>query len=150
MARRSEPTPVDPTDRALIDRLADNGRVSMNELAAQVGISRANAYQRVNRLRDEGVIRRFTVDVDPKRIGLSVTALILADIEQHSWREIADQVVALPGVEYVGFMTGTFDIMLLVRAADMEELRDVVLERLQAIPEVRSTQTSFILDELRP
>jgi len=53
------------------------------------------------------------------------------------------------GVEYLGFTTGTFDLVLLVRAPDMETLRDVVLERLQSMPEIRSTQTSFVLEELR-
>ena len=44
---------------------------------------------------------------------------------------------------------GTFDLVLLVRAPDMETLRDVVLDRLQAMPEIRTTQTSFVLEELR-
>ena len=152
MPRRSaEPArpEVDDVDRQVIDLLREDSRLSINELAGRVNISRANAYQRVNRLRQTGVIRRFTIDVDPKRLGLSVTALILVDIEQHSWREASERVMELPGVDYVGFTTGTFDLILRVRAADMETLRDVVLERLQAFPEVRSTQTSFVLEELR-
>ena len=148
MPRRSADADVDDVDRHLLDLLRDDGRLSVNELAARANISRANAYQRVNRLRESGVIRRFTIDVDPKRLGLSVTALILVDIEQHSWREAAGRMLELPGVDYVGFTTGMFDLMLRVRAADMDTLRDVVLERLQAFPEVRSTQTSFVLDEV--
>ncbi|MBA2609435.1 MAG: Lrp/AsnC ligand binding domain-containing protein [Actinobacteria bacterium] len=70
------------------------------------------------------------------------------DIDQHAWRSIADRLVQLPGVEYVALTTGTFDLIMLVRAADMETLRDVVLEELQSMPEVRSTQTSFVLEEL--
>lgn len=153
MPRRSADQPprpdVDDVDRQIVDVLREDSRLSINELAGRLNISRANAYQRVNRLRETGVIRRFTIDVDPKRLGLSVTALILVDIEQHSWREASDRVMELPGVDYVGFTTGTFDLILRVRAADMETLRDVVLERLQAFPEVRSTQTSFVLEELR-
>ena len=152
MPRRSADPParpdVDDVDRQIIAILREDSRLSINELAGRVNISRANAYQRVNRLRETGVIRRFTIDVDPKRLGLSVTALILVDIEQHSWREASERVMELPGVDYVGFTTGTFDLILRVRAADMETLRDVVLERLQAFPEVRSTQTSFVLEEL--
>ncbi len=123
--------------------------MSVNELAARTAVSRANAYQRLAALRASGVIRRFTVDVDPKALGQSITALVLVDIEQHEWRQLADRMLALPGVEYVGFTTGAFDLVLLVRAADMETLRDVVLERLQSMPEIRSTQTSFVLEEFR-
>jgi DNA-binding Lrp family transcriptional regulator len=110
-------------------------------------VSRANAYQRLGRLTADGVIRRFTVDVDHRALGHNITALILMDIDQHAWRAVEEEVIALPGVEYVALTTGTFDVVVLVRAADMETLRDVVLERLQSMPAVRSTQTSFVLEE---
>lgn len=150
MARRSDAeAPVDAIDRRLLSLLRDDARLSVNELASRANVSRANAYQRLARLRDTGVIRRFTVEVDHQRLGDSITAFILVDIDQHAWRKIADTLLALPGVEYVAFTTGTFDLVMLVRASDMETLRDVVLERLQSMPEVRSTQTSFVLQETR-
>jgi DNA-binding Lrp family transcriptional regulator len=146
--RRSDPE-VDEVDRRLLELLQDDGRLSVNELATRASISRANAYQRLTRLRETGVLRRVTIDVDPKRLGLSVAAFILADIDQHKWRDLAGRLMELPGLEYLGFTTGTFDLVLLVRAPDMETLRDVVLDRLQSMPEIRSTQTSFVLEEFR-
>jgi DNA-binding Lrp family transcriptional regulator len=133
----------------LIELLRNDGRMSVNELASLANVSRATAYQRLAALRERGVIRRFTVDVDARMLGHSITALVLVDIEQHEWRNLADRLLELPGVEYVGFTTGAFDLVLLVRAADMQTLRDVVLERLQSMPEIRSTQTSFVLEEFR-
>jgi DNA-binding Lrp family transcriptional regulator len=99
-------------------------------------------------MRKDGVIRRFTLDVDHRALGHTITALILMDIDQHAWRNVEATVSDLPGVEYVALTTGAFDVLALVRAADMETLRDVVLERLQSMPEVRSTQTSFVLEEV--
>lgn len=140
---------ADEVDRRLIALLREDGRMSVNELAGRAHVSRANAYQRLARLRADGVIRRFTVDIDPRQLGEEITALVLLDIDQHAWRELGAKLMALPGVEYVGFMTGTFDLVMLVRAPDMHTLRDVVLEQLQAMPEIRSTQTSFVLEEFR-
>jgi DNA-binding Lrp family transcriptional regulator len=139
---------VDETDRRLIALLRDDSRLSVSELAARASVSRANAYQRLGRLRASGAIRRFTVDVDHRQLGDAITAFVLVDIDQHAWRDVAHTVLELPGVEFVALTTGTFDVVLLVRAADMETLRDVVLERLQSMPAVRSTQTSFVLEEL--
>ena len=130
-----------------MDVLRADARVSVSELATRANVSRANAYQRLGRLTAEGVIRRFTVDVDHRRLGDAITALILVDIDQHAWRAVEAEVVALPGVEWVALTTGAFDVAILVRAADMETLRDVVLERLQSMRAVRSTQTSFVLEE---
>lgn len=138
---------TDETDRRLIDVLRDDARLSVTELATRANVSRANAYQRLDRLRRDGVIRRFTVDVDHRALGHTISALILMDIDQHAWRKVEATVSELPGVEYVALTTGAFDVVALVRAQDMETLRDVVLERLQSMPEVRSTQTSFVLEE---
>jgi DNA-binding Lrp family transcriptional regulator len=146
---RGADTAVDEVDRRLIDLLREDARMSVNDLAAQANVSRANAYQRLARLRESGAIRRFTVDVDHRQLGDSITALVFVNIDQHAWREMGARLLELPGVDYVGFTTGTMDVVLIVRAPDMQHLRDVVLERLQSFPEVRSTQTSFVLEELR-
>jgi DNA-binding Lrp family transcriptional regulator len=119
----------------------------MNELAARVNISRANAYQRVERLRRDGVIIGFTAVVDHARAGLALAALILVNVEQHSWREARAKLQQLPGLHHLAVTTCGFDFALLVRVPDVETLRDVVLEGLQGMPEVRSTQTVFVLDE---
>lgn len=140
-------TGTDETDRRLLGVLRDDARLSVTELATRANVSRANAYQRLDRLRRDGVIRRFTVDVDHRALGHNITALILMNIDQHAWRKVETTVLDLPGVEYVALTTGTFDVVALVRAEDMETLRDVVLERLQSMPEVRATQTSFVLEE---
>ncbi len=147
--RRSAPVPrLDDTDMRLVELLRQDARRSVSDLADDANISRANAYQRLGRLKASGAIRRFTVDVDHRALGHTITAFVFVDIDQHAWRSIADRLVQLPGVEYVALTTGTFDLIMLVRAADMETLRDVVLEKLQSMPEVRSTQTSFVLEEL--
>ncbi|MDP1795300.1 MAG: Lrp/AsnC family transcriptional regulator [Acidimicrobiales bacterium] len=138
---------LDETDRRLIGLLRDDARLSVSELAVSANVSRANAYNRLARLRDDGVIRRFTVEVDHRAMGDAITALILMDIDQHKWRAVENEVMELPGVEFVALTTGTFDVMVMVRAPDMDTLRDVVLERLQSMPAVRSTQTSFVLEE---
>jgi DNA-binding Lrp family transcriptional regulator len=140
---------IDETDRRILDVLQDDGRVSVSELAARVNVSRATAYQRLEHLRTDGVITGFTALVDPARIGLGIAALILVNVEQHSWRAARERLRALPGLRYLALTSGGFDIVVLVRVETVETLRDVVLDRLQAIPEVRSTQTVFILDEDR-
>jgi DNA-binding Lrp family transcriptional regulator len=136
-----------PTDRRLIEVLRQDGRCSVNELAERAGVSRANAYQRLARLRAGGVITGFTVRTDPRRMGLTVAALVIVNADQHSWRHVLEQLRQLPGARYVALTAGGFDFVVLVRVADVETLRDVILERLQTMPGVRSTQTMFILEE---
>jgi Lrp/AsnC family transcriptional regulator, leucine-responsive regulatory protein len=133
----------------MLEILVDDGRMSVNELATRAGVSRATAYARYDRLVADGVIKRFRADVEPHAIGLDVAAMILINVEQGSWPMTRDKVSRLPGVEYVAMTSGEFDFVLLVRVADIAALRDVVLYRLQGLPEVRSTHTLFVLDEER-
>jgi DNA-binding Lrp family transcriptional regulator len=138
---------LDAVDHRILEELQADGRLSMNELAARVRISRATAYQRVERLRRDGVITGFTAVIDHARAGLALAAFILVNVEQHSWREARAKLHQLPGLHHLALTTGGFDFALLVRVPDVETLRDVVLDRLQGMPEVRSTQTVFVLDE---
>ncbi|MBV9060382.1 MAG: Lrp/AsnC family transcriptional regulator [Pseudonocardiales bacterium] len=140
---------LDDVDRRMLGLLVDDGRMSVNEVANRAGISRATAYARYDRLLARGAIRGFRADVDPGAIGLDIAAMILINIKQGSWPTMREQISRLPGVEYVALTSGEFDFVLLVRAPDIAALRDVVLHRLQGMPEVRSTHTIFVLDEQR-
>lgn len=138
---------MDGVDHRLIAALRADGRASVSELATRVSVSRATAYQRLARLRDSGVIRRFTVDVDPRKMGLPIAALVLVSVVQHSWRAVGDSLRRLPGVEWLALSSGSFDYIVLVRARDIDHLRDVILQDLQSIPQIQSAQTLVLLDE---
>jgi DNA-binding Lrp family transcriptional regulator len=94
------------------------------------------------------VIAGYTIRTDPAALGLHVAAVILVSCNQASWRSARRKLAEVPGVEHLAATTGPFDFVIRVRVRDAETLRDVVLERLHAIREVRSTQTLFVLDEL--
>lgn len=140
---------LDEIDRRLLSVLATDGRISVNELANQANVSRATAYARFDRLQTNGAIKGFQAVVDPNALGYSIAALILLNVEQQRWREVPKKLLALPGVEYVAFTSGEFDMVLIVRAPDIAALRDVVLVKLHGMPEVKSSETIFILDEAR-
>ncbi|MGH9030754.1 MAG: Lrp/AsnC family transcriptional regulator [Acidimicrobiia bacterium] len=142
--------PLDAIDRRLVAELRRDGRISVTDLSQRVGISRANAYSRFERLRDDGVIEGFGARVDASRLGLTIAALVTVTAEQHRWRELRDEMLAMPEVDYFALTTGEFDMVLLVRAPDVETLRDVVLVRLQNMPEIRATRTILVLDEVVP
>lgn len=146
-ARLRAGRPPDEVDRAILAALVEDGRLPVNELARKVGVSRATAYARFEALQASGVIRAFRADVDPVALGGTIAAMVLVNVEQGSWREVREQLVELPGFEYMAATSGSFDFVVIVRVADVAALRDVVLYRLHQSPAVRSTQTVFVLDE---
>ena len=139
---------VDDTDRRIVTALQRDGRMSVRALAEQVHVSRAGAYARLQRLRDEGVITGFTAVVSPEKVGLGTSAYVSVSIEQNSWRQVSCAMRALPGVEQVALVGAEFDVLVQVRTRDNHELRDVVLEQIQAVPGVKATRTWLIFEEM--
>ena len=141
---------LDEIDRTIVELLRADGRMSIPVLAERVGIGRATAYTRFDRLVDEGVIAGFEARVRPEALGLSVSALVTIAADQVAWADLRDRVMALPSVHWVGLTAGASDFVVLVRAGDLDELRDVVLRDLLSVPGIRNTQTSVLLEEARP
>jgi DNA-binding Lrp family transcriptional regulator len=145
---KAAPVALDAIDRRILDLLSTDGRASVREVAERARIGRATAYNRLQRLQSTGVIRGFTVVLDPRRAGAGLAAYVYIKIDQHAWRQLGGLVAELPGVEHVALVSGDFDLLVLVRVQDPSDLRDVVLERLHAIEGVTATQTTFVLDEV--
>lgn len=140
---------LDDVDRAIVDALRADSRMSVRALAEQLHISRAGAYARIDRLRERGVITGFTISVDPAKAGLTTTAYVAINMEQNAWRAVSEKLVALPFVDRVSLMGSEFDVLALVHAPDNTALRTLVLEHIQAIPGVVGTRTWLVFDELR-
>ena len=141
---------LDDTDRLIVEALRADGRMSMRALADLVHISRASTYARVARLERDGVITGYAALVDPVRYGYALSAYVYLDIAQRSWKSVRGQLLSMPEVDHVALVSGGHDILLRARARAAVSLRDVVLTRLQEIPEVRATQTVLIFEEATP
>src|SRR3954471_18090351 len=139
--------PLDAIDRTILRLLQEDGRASIRSVAERVHVSRANAYARINRLIEDGVIRGFTARVDHERAGQGASAYITLKIVQNSWRTVREQLQALPGATHIALVSGDFDVLLLVHTPDNKALRELVLTRLQAMPEVLSTRTLLVFEE---
>jgi DNA-binding Lrp family transcriptional regulator len=140
--------PLDGPDRLILRELIRDARTSIRSLAERVHISRANAYARVERLVADGVITGFSAQIAHERAGLGTSAYVSLSIEQNSWREVSARLGRLPYIEHVSMLGADFDVLVLVRAPDNAALRDLVLDRIQSIPGVRTTRTWLVFDEL--
>ncbi|MFD3646279.1 Lrp/AsnC family transcriptional regulator [Streptomyces cyaneofuscatus] len=139
--------PLDAIDRDILRILQTDGRASVRSVAERVHVSRANAYARINRLVEDGVIRGFGARVDHERAGQGASAYITLKIVQNSWRTVREQLQALPGATHIALVSGDFDVLLLVHTPDNRALRELVLTRIQSIPEVLSTRTLLVFEE---
>lgn len=147
MAERERPE-LDDTDRRILEELSADARQSVTALAAKVHISRAHAYERIRRLHEQGVVLRYTAVIDPARAGLEASAYVTVRLKQNTWPSLCVKLRKIPQVQHIALVGGTFDVMLLVRARGTAELRDVIFDRIQPMPEVVDTQTFLIFEDV--
>jgi Lrp/AsnC family leucine-responsive transcriptional regulator len=135
---------VDHIDRALLVQLQRDATQPYAALGEAVGLSAGAAHERVRKMRERGVIRRTTVDVDPAAVDRGVLAYVLVD--STSWMgDSAEQFAALPGIQEAHVIAGSASVLLKVRTATTEGLQDV-LRRLYAIEGVSGTQATVVLE----
>ncbi|MFE4262902.1 Lrp/AsnC family transcriptional regulator [Streptomyces sp. NPDC056883] len=135
---------MDDIDRALIQRLQEDAGQSYAALAASVGLSAGATHERVRKLRERGVIRRTTVEVDPAAVGSGVLAYVMVD--STAW--MGDSRAAFEGIAEIQeahIIAGSASVMVKVRTATTEQLQDV-LRRLYAIDGVSGTQATVVLE----
>ncbi|WP_369265480.1 Lrp/AsnC family transcriptional regulator [Streptomyces sp. R35] len=135
---------MDDIDRQLIALLQQDATQSYAVLGKAVGLSAGAAHERVRKLREQGVIRATTVDVDPAALDRGVLAFVLVD--SNTWMgERADAFAAVPEIQEAHVIAGSASLLVKVRTATTEQLQDV-LRRLYAIEGVSGTQATVVLE----
>ncbi|HEV6952277.1 MAG TPA: Lrp/AsnC family transcriptional regulator [Promicromonospora sp.] len=141
---------LDDVDQRIVAELREDGRMSMRALAEKLHISRANAYARVQRLEQSGVIRGYRAEIDPVLCGLGTSAYVTVTLRQAQWRSVREGLRSLRGIEHIGLVGGEFDLILLVRARDNADLRHLILDQIQGMDGILNTHTLLVFEEPAP
>lgn len=142
----------DDTDMEIIRALQVNSRLSVRELAAKIHRSPTPTFERLRRLEQSGVIRGYTVRVEPESLGYDFTVFCnvrLSRINTEIHAEFARAVGAMPEVTECYNVSGSFDYMLKVRVRDMHGYRTFVTDKLGRLPMIDSVQSVFVMDTIK-
>lgn len=136
--------PIDDIDRGLIALLQQDATRSYADLGRGVGLSAGAAHERVRRLREHGVIRATTIDVDPEALDRGVLAFV--HIDSTAWMgDRAEDFAGVPEIQEAHVVAGSATVLVKVRTASTEQLQDV-LRRLYAIDGVSGTRATVVLE----
>jgi DNA-binding Lrp family transcriptional regulator len=140
---------LDRIDCAIIELLQNDARLTNKELAAAVGLAPSSCLARVQRLKQEGVLKGAHVEVDPEALGVGLQALIAVQLRQHSRDQVRafwKHVMGLPEVLAVFHVAGTHDFQVHVAVRDAHHLRDLAQDAFTTRREVSHIQTSLIFE----
>jgi Lrp/AsnC family transcriptional regulator for asnA, asnC and gidA len=140
MAKPGAPRIVlDDVDKALIEALQQDGRLPYTRLAHHVGLSEAAVRQRVQRLIESEVTQIVAV-TDPMTLGFRRMAMVGLRVEGDV-RSVADALAAVPEVDYVVIVSGSFDLLLEIVCEDDEHLLSLLNDKVRTIGGVRTSET---------
>jgi Lrp/AsnC family transcriptional regulator, leucine-responsive regulatory protein len=143
---------LDRTDARILAALQRDGRMSIVDLAEQIGLSPTPCARRVKRLEDTGVIEGYAAAINPRRVGHAVQAFVQVKLERHT-DETAERfrrgVEELAPVVACYAMTGEMDFLLQVLVPDLDALGEFTLHQLLRLPGVRDVRSSLVLETIK-
>jgi Lrp/AsnC family transcriptional regulator len=142
---------IDRTDRHILEILQEDGTRSVAEIAERVNLSTTPCWRRIQRLEQDGVIRRRVVLLDAAKLNVDVTVIVLIRTAHHgtAWlKAFRDAVVEIPEVVEVHRMSGQVDYLLKVVVPNIAAY-DAVYKRLIGIVELHDVSSSFSMETIK-
>jgi DNA-binding Lrp family transcriptional regulator len=139
---------VDETDRNIIRLLQEDSRKSFNKIAESLGIAVGTAYNRVKNLEDRGILKGYTVILDPTKLGYGLTALILIQADGRYLPEVEKELAKLDEVISIYDITGDYDVAVVARFMSRATLNNFIKSTLK-IPHVSKTVTNVVLNVVK-
>ncbi len=147
-----ESSEIDRFDRKILDILSTNGRITVTELAARVGLSKTPCQVRMKRLEQRGFILGYRAVLDPVRLDGGHVAFVevkLSDTTAASLVAFNDAVRDIAEVEQCHMIAGGFDYLLKVRSRDIGDYRRILAEKISALPRVAQTSTYVSMQSVK-
>ena len=146
------PPELDAFDRKILAVLRENARATNVEIAHRVSLSEAPCSRRIRRLEELGVIEGYSARLNPEAIGLGFRAyvtLVLDYLTGSTAQQFIDRIGEIPEVVSCYIVSGGYDAILFVAAADSRAYSDIVFYKLRQIPGVKDVRSSFIMKTIK-
>ncbi len=145
-------TELDRLDRKILNILQVNGRISMTELAEQIGLSTSPCSERVKRMERDGVITGYEARVSPAALGRSLLVFVeitLAAKSDDVFDKVRNELLHVPQVQECHLVSGSFDYLVKARLSGMGEYRTLLGSILKKLPVAAQSHSYVVMEELK-
>ena len=142
----------DKIDMAILRILLQDSRRTLQEIGTEVGLSATSCWSRIKRLESEGVIKRYTIDVDPGSLGYHDSVIVQVTLESHTDEmlyEFGRVLATIPEIQEAYLVSGDYDYYVRIAVRDTRDYERLLREKLYKIPGIRHSKSSFVLRVLK-
>ena len=144
---------LDPKDLLILRIIQEDCRLAAREISVKIDLPVTTVFARIKRMEKAGIIKGYHALLDASKLNASTTAFVLASFASHrdgdkalSQREVAKEVAQLTGVQEVHIISGDWDILIKVRATDVESVGRFIVDRLRLVKGVEKTLTCLVFE----
>src|SRR3989338_2235185 len=141
----------DEKDTLILEELKRNSRASTVDISRKTGIPRVTVHERIKKLVDKEIIKKFTVIPDYKKLGNETSAFVVISYLPNKLiqKEVAEKIAKVPDVYEIHLIAGEWDMIAKVRGKNLEEIGKLVLERIRKIEGVAKTFTLACFETIK-
>ena len=144
---------LDKKDIQILKIIQRNSKITTREIARQLNIPVTTVFTRIKKLEQKGIIKEYRAILNEKKLGKGTTAFILASFsyrtqnkELLSQRELAREIAKFPEVQEVHIITGDWDLLIKVKAEDVEAIGKFVIDKLRLVKGIEKTLTCVVFE----
>jgi Lrp/AsnC family transcriptional regulator for asnA, asnC and gidA len=146
MGNRSE---LDGIDSNILRLLKQNSRLSYLEMSRQTGISDATIQFRIKRLKERGIIKKFTITIDPASIGYKVVAIMLVQIDADMHDAAKNALSKIPEISEIYSVLGEYDLFIKVWARSLEELNELINDKIRSTEGIKDLLEIVVVERVK-
>lgn len=131
----------DELDMKILTELSRDASISVPQLSKKLSINSSVLYSRIKRLSKRNLIKKFTIVVNESLLGLNIKATVGINRDPKRKETIHLELLQIPEIRYLSEVTGRFDMIVNLNASTLEELHNIVIERIGKIEGIQNTET---------
>jgi Lrp/AsnC family transcriptional regulator for asnA, asnC and gidA len=140
---------AETTAERILAALEEDAQASYEEISERAGVSKPTVRKYINRLEDEGVIVGYTAEVDPKKVSGQSIAMVGVEAESDRYVEVCQALKEMGAVRALYASSGDHMLLAEIRAADGDELGELIQEEVLAVNGVTAAHPTFLQERLK-
>jgi Lrp/AsnC family transcriptional regulator for asnA, asnC and gidA len=141
---------LDSLDKRILTLLSNDARMPYLEVARKCKVSGAAIHQRIQKMQEAGVINGSQVNISTKGLGYLTCAFIGLQVNllaNSTHNEVFEKISGIPEIVEAHHITGKYSLLLKILTRNNEHLKQIIVEKIQSIPEIVATETFISLEE---
>jgi DNA-binding Lrp family transcriptional regulator len=149
---------LEEKDLAILTLIQENSKLTANQIAKKINIPITTVFAKTRRMEEIGIIKQYRAILSPEKLNLSTAAFILAAVSYRaknedetpiSQRQVAEEIALFPEVQEVHIITGDWDLLVKLRAENVDAVGKFVVDKLRLIKGLDKTLTCMIFETVK-